>query len=200
MEEEGQKEIVDCERVSFALLQGDSLCLSGRSEWYIDFRRSRIRFYPIHGHNTCLHDFISSNVAIADQGHFLFPHSDFSTTQSDHRLSPKLSHSRANHKSPSIPTEATIDPELPQNRCIFFSIEDNKTRQEEKLILNIPYPKGGKRKNFKDNFILNSPYPQGGDEISPAFASINPGVTCPPAFRKSRRTSPPLPRKQGGLP
>ena len=154
MEEEGQKEIVDCERVSFALLQGDSLCLSGRSEWYIDFRRSRIRFYPIHGHNTCLHDFISFNVAIADQGHFLFPHSDFSTTQSDHRLSPKLSHSRANHKSPSIPTEATIDPELPQNRCIFFSLKGNEAYQA-----------------FEP---LHTPH-QGGDAISPASASITSG-------------------------
>ena len=194
MEEEDQKEVVGCEPVSFALLQGDSSCLSGNREWYIDFHRSHTRLHkcciPIHGHHiplkslsgyaanhnnaaihsyyaclqslsVCFHSSVLPHLAISNLTH-LFHHSDPSTTQSDHRLSPKLSHSRTNQKSLSPPTpqplftsptpESTIDPELHQDRCVPISIEDSKTLQEIEP--------------------LHTPHQEGGDAISPAFATI----------------------------
>ena len=194
MEEEDQKEFVGCEPLSFALLQGDSSCLSGRTGRYIDFHRSHTRLHkcciPIHGHHTplkslsgfaanhnnaaihsyyaclqslsvCFHSSVLPHLAISNLTHLFHHHSDPSTTQSDHRLSPKLSHSHAIQKSLSPPTsqplftspapESTIGPEALQHRFFPFSTEESKTYQE-----------------FEP---FHTPH-QEGNAISPAFASI----------------------------
>jgi len=196
MEEEGQKEVVGYEPLSFALLQGDSLCLSGRSGRYTRLHSSCTRPHrcctTIHSHYTRLRSScilfngsLIPHLAVCNAIRLLHHHSDFSATQSNHSPPLKPHQPLVNQRTLSPPTpqpliassalETTFDPLSRQSLNTPSSEGNDGKSQEDELPQDrcMPFFKRDTETRQEDK-PLHTPH-QGGDAISPAFASITSG-------------------------